>query len=86
MKSTIASTISFTSFVIAIIVLFSSCFTIDHYNYKMQQYEQKLQQYEEYHNNVEALLDSLEENFNWQDRYDSEVIDKYYDSRRNLKH
>lgn len=80
------STITFVSIVVTIMVFFSSCFTIDHYNYKMRQYEQRLQQYAEYHNNVEALLDYLEENFNWQDRYDGEVIDKYYDSRRNVQY
>lgn len=41
--------------------------------------------YQQYYHSTEALLDSLENNFNWQDRYDSEAIDDYYNKRRQLR-
>lgn len=43
-----------------------------------------LERYQQYYRATETLLDSLEDNFNWTDRYDSEAIDNYYDSRREL--
>lgn len=57
------------------IVCLIACFAEEH---------NKVYKYQQYYKHTEALLDSLEEHFNWQDRYDDEVVDKYYDNRSNI--
>ena len=40
--------------------------------------------YEQYYEATEALLDSLEEEYNWIDRYDSDALDNYLKAKENL--
>lgn len=47
--------------------------------------QRKLNAYRNYYTATEALLDSLEEHFNWCDRYDSEAVFNYYNAYKALK-
>lgn len=47
--------------------------------------QSKLHAYRNYYNATETLLDSLEEHFNWCDRYDSEAVFNYYNAYKALK-
>lgn len=40
--------------------------------------------YRAYYQATETLLDSLEDQFNWIDRYDSKAIDNYYNAKEAL--
>lgn len=44
----------------------------------------KLENYKQYYEATERLLDSLEEEFNWIDRYDSPILDDYYATRSKI--
>lgn len=43
--------------------------------------QHQLNIHKQYYIATEALLDSLEEEFNWIDRYDGQALDNYYDIR-----
>jgi len=44
----------------------------------------KLKLYKDYYNATEELLDSLESEFNWIDRYDGEALYKYEDAVKKI--
>lgn len=44
-----------------------------------------VEKYEDYYNSSETLLDSLEEHFNWCDRYDSDTVFNYCEIQRNIR-
>lgn len=46
--------------------------------------EAQLDRYKEYYNCTERLLDRLEGNLNWIDRFDDPAVDEYYNARENL--
>ena len=42
----------------------------------------RLQEYKEYASSTEALLDSLEQEYNWSDRFDGQVVDNYVTNKQ----
>lgn len=44
----------------------------------------EVQKYHQYYEVTERLLDSLESEFNWSDRYGSDIVSEYYEKRRQL--
>lgn len=49
--------------------------------------DHELQSYRAYYRATETLLDSLEEHFNWIDKYDpGEALDNYCNVKKQLKH
>lgn len=47
-------------------------------------YKAKLNKYEEYYKCSERLLDHLESNLNWMNRFDDPAVNEYYNARENL--